>query len=306
MAYYLGLDAGGTKTECALARDGIILARASGGTIKLMRTSPEQAGRHLDEIFQSITAQAGISLQSIACTCVGLAGISVPRVADWVRQALSSRVSGKILLDGDEVVALDAAFPGGPGVLIVAGTGSNVVARTHAGELIRVGGWGPALADEGSGNWIGQQAVRAIFDSLDRGEPAPMLEAVTQAWGLPDLAHLTDIVNQQPGPDFSKLAPLVVHAAAEGDRTAQTVLLQAGMELARIAGLALRRLQAAEPTNQDLPPIAYTGSVVCHIPQVCEVMCATLRRAFPQIEIQARAVDPIEGALWRARSHVSG
>lgn len=303
MTYYLGLDAGGTKTECALARDGVVLARATGGTIKVMRTSNEDARRHLDELLHGVSAQAGIGLDSIACTCVGLAGISVPRVAEWVREALSTRVGGEILLCGDEVAALDAAFFGGPGVLVLAGTGSNIVARSSAGELIHVGGWGPALADEGSGHWIGKQAVRTIFERLDEGEPAPLLKKIQRTWGVPDLAGLMDLVNQVPGPDFSKLTPLVVACAEQGDRDAQRVLQRAGEELGRLAGLALRRLRAAEHADFQAAELAYTGSVLHHIATVREAMCSTVRREFPGVRVQGKAVNAVEGALWRARYH---
>ncbi len=301
MAYYLGIDAGGTKTECALACDDTVLARATGGSIKVMHTSDEDAGRHLDEVLWAVSKQAKIELTSIACTCVGLSGISVARVADWVRQALSARVGGDVLLCGDEVIALDAAFFGGPGVLVVAGTGSNIVARSIVGELIHVGGWGPVLTDEGSGNWIGKQAVRAIFDSLDEGKQPPLLEAVKQAWGLPDVSSLIGLVNQLPGPNFSKLTPLIVRCAEHGDRDAAKVLCRAGMELGRLAGLALGRLHALEPADENTFNIAYTGSVLAHIAPVREAMCATIRQEFPDAQIQGEAVDPVEGALWQAR-----
>jgi len=303
MAYFLGLDAGGTKTDGALARDSTVLARAVGGTIKLMRTSNEEAGEHLDELLQTLAGEAGINLNSIACTCVGLAGISVPRVAHWVREALHARVGGEVLLCGDELIALDAAFCGGPGVLVIAGTGSNIAARSTSGKLIRVGGWGPALADEGSGHWIGKQAVRAIFDSLDRDEPAQLLERVQQAWGLPDLGALVDLANRTPAPDFSRLAPIVALCAEQGGAYAQRVLRHAGEHLGAYAALALRRLQALEPTGAALPEIAYSGSVLRHIAPVRGAMCDRIRQEFPTVRIQEEAVDPVEGALWRARNH---
>ncbi len=303
MAYYLGLDAGGTKTECALAHDGTILARAASGTIKVMRTSAEEAENNLNALLQAVSTQSGISLDAISCTCVGLAGISVSRVAEWVRQALRARVSGAVLLSGDEVIALDAAFFGGPGVLVMAGTGSNIIARSTEGHLIHVGGWGPALADEGSGNWIGKQAVRAVFDALDRDEPTLLLEKIMETWNLPDIASLIDLANQSPGPDFSKLTPLVVDCTQRGDGYAQRVLQEAGEKLGLYTVLALRRLQAAEMANNKLPEVAFTGSILRHIAPVREAMCSTILREVPGVRIQAHAVDPVEGALWRARTH---
>src|SRR5665213_3333877 len=117
MAYYMGLDAGATKTDCALAEDDTILARAAGGTIKTLQASPREAAENLDALLKNIAAQSGVSLDSITCTCVGLAGYSVPRVLEWARQALRARIGGEILLVGDEEIALDAAFRGGAGVL---------------------------------------------------------------------------------------------------------------------------------------------------------------------------------------------
>ena len=305
MAYYLGLDAGGTKTECALAHDSTILARATAGTIKLMRASTEEAEHNLDSLLQSVSTQAGVMLSSITCTCVGLAGISVPRIADWVRQSLHARVSGDVLLSGDEVIALDAAFPGSAGVLVMAGTGSNIVARSSQGDLIHVGGWGPAVADEGSGNWIGKQAVRAIFDAMDRNETTLLLPAVLSVWELPDVGSLIDRANQSPSPDFSKLTPVVVHCAEQKDPYAQRILQQAGKDLGTYALLALQRAHVLEPAQVALPEIAYTGSVLRHIAPVRESMFATIRLEVPGVVLQAKAVDPVEGALWRARQHSS-
>ena len=305
MAYYLGLDAGGTKTECALAHDSKILARSVSGTIKVMRASNQEAAHNLDELLQSVSRQSGIALDSIQCTCVGLAGISVPRVADWVRQSLHARVSGEVLLSGDELIALDAAFSGGPGVLVMAGTGSNIVARSSHGELIHVGGWGPGLADEGSGNWIGKQAVRAVFDALDHGESTLLQEKIQQFWSLRDLAHLIDLANQLPGPNFSKLTPLVVDCAQQRDRYAQRVLQHAGQKLGKYALLALHRLRAAEKSMNTEPEIAYTGSILRHIAPVREAMRSTLQHELPHIRIQSEAVDPVEGALWQARTRAA-
>ena len=303
MAYYLGLDAGGTKTDGAIARDSTVLARSSGGTIKVMRTSDKEAAEHLDKLLQTLAADAGIELHSIARTCVGLAGFSVPRVPTWVREALRARVGGEVLVCGDELTALDAAFRGGPGVLVIAGTGSNIAARSANGKLIRVGGWGPAVADEGSGYWIGKQAVRAIFESLDRDEPAQLLERVQQSWDVPDVGALVDLANRTPAPDFSRLAPVVALCAEQGGVYAKRVLREAGEHLGNYAALALRRLQALEPGGTDLPEIAYTGSVLRHIAPVREAMFDRIRQEFPSARIHEQAVDPVEGALWRARNH---
>lgn len=301
MAYYLGLDGGGTKTECALAQEETILARAAGGTIKILRASIEEASKNLDDLLQTIFTQSGVSPDSITGTCIGLSGSSVPRIADWAIQALHARVSGDVQLAGDEEIALDAAFRGGTGVLVVAGTGMNIVGRSTAGQFIHVGGWGPVLADEGSGSWIGKQAVRAIFDALDRDEKTLLLQKILDYWNLPNVGSLIDMANQLPGPNFSKLAPLVAECARQQDPYASRVLEQAGNALGMYAVLAAKRVQAIESARTGYPEIAFTGSILRHIALVREAMCTEIQRELPGAQIQMEAVDPIQGALWRAR-----
>ena len=301
MAYFLGFDAGGTRTECALAEDDTILARASSGTIKIMLATVAEAEQNLDSLLRTISVESGVMLDSIACTCVGLAGISVPRIADWVRQALHARVSGEILLAGDEEIALEAAFSGGAGVMVAAGTGSNLIGRASNGRLVHVGGWGPAVADEGSGSWIGKRAVRAVFDALDRDEETLLLKKLQEAWALPNIRDLVDVTNRIPAPEFSKLTPVVVECAQRGDADAIRILEQAGHFLGMYAVLAVRRVEKLEGEGAARPEVAFAGSILSRIAPVREAMFAFIQRELPGIRIRAEAVDSVRGALWRAR-----
>ena len=302
MAYFLGLDAGATHTRCVLADDDRILARASSGTIKILHRPVEDAEKNLDDLLRDVAAESGISLGSIARTCVGLAGITVPRVEDWVRKELRTRVSGETLLVSDGAIALDAAFRGGAGVIVVAGTGSHVIGRATDGRVARVGGWGPAVADEGSGTWIGKRAVRAVFDALDRDEETLLMQKIQEAWALPSIGHLVDAANRIPGAEFSKLTPVVVECAQRGDRDASRILEEAGTYLGVYAVLAAKRVEKLEGEGAALPEVAFTGSILSQIAPVREAMIAYLRRELPGIRIQTDAVDPVLGALWRART----
>ncbi len=302
MAYFLGIDAGATQTRCVLADNNTLLARASSGTIKIMHRSVEEAQKNLEELLGVVAAESGISLGSIACTCVGLAGISVPRVADWVRNELHARVSGNILLVSDGVIALDAAFSGGAGVIVAAGTGSNVIGRASDGRVSQVGGWGPVVADEGSGTWIGKRAVRAVFDALDRDEENLLMKKIQEAWALPSIRNLIDVVNRIPGPEFSELTPVVVECAQRCDADAIRILEEAGNYLGMYAALAAKRVEKMESQGAALPEVAFTGSILSKIAPVREAMIACLRRELSGIRIRMEAVDPVLGALWRARS----
>ncbi|HEX4021657.1 MAG TPA: BadF/BadG/BcrA/BcrD ATPase family protein [Acidobacteriaceae bacterium] len=301
MHYFLGIDAGGTITRCALAQGTDVLARSDGGSIKITRVSEAEAEKNLERMLSALAAQSGIALRSVTGTCVGLSGYMIAPVADWVRNALEARVSGPIYICGDEEIALDAAFHGGAGILVIAGTGSNVVGRTSQGRQVHAGGWGPILSDQGSGNGIGLQALRAIFYAIDASEETSMLPAVHAAWNTQTIEDLIDLGNRIPGPDFSQLAPLVAQCAEEGDGVARRVLQRAGEDLADLVFLAMRQGASFEAAPSSNPwTVAFSGSVVHNISLVRESMIAAIHRLDPTVQFLLKAPDPVLGAVWRA------
>ena len=303
MAYYLGFDAGGTRTDGVLANETTILARASSGSVKLLRVSPEHAEANLRFVIDTLFQKTGILPEQVKAVCIGIAGYTVPAVTDWVERTLAKILGGMqtICVAGDVEIALDAAFPSAPGVLIIAGTGSNFLGRTSSGALINVGGWGPLLGDEGSGYWIGSAGIRAALRARDRGEPTYLLDKICAHWACRDLNHLIEIAHANPAPDFANLAPVVAAAEEAGDAIAAAVLQAAGRMLGQDAILIFRRIRASEADGAPLPGIAFTGSILRHIAPVRTAMIEEIHRELPPVHVVPEAVDPLEGALWRAR-----
>ena len=299
MPFFLAIDAGGTKTDYLLADENRELARARSGTIKRMRTDASAAAANLDAALKDLTTKSGISLRSITRTCIGTAGETVPLVTSWLRAAFTLRVSGELILLGDVEIALDSAFPGEPGVLVLAGTGSNVAGRTTNGEIITTGGWGPTLADQGSGHRIGLAALRGTFLALDERHATTLLDAILHHWQLESINRLIEFANAIPAPDFSQLVPLVLKAAEDGDELAASILRSEGEQLGYLTRLLLRRLGSASP---DLPAIAFAGSIMQHVPPVRSALIQDVQHEFPTVQALDGVVDPILGALWRARS----
>ena len=302
MSFFLALDAGGTKTDYMLADETRELARVRTGSIKRMRVDAATASQNLDSALTQLSAQTGISMASITRTCIGTAGESVPLVRDWLQAAFSARAGGGLLILGDVEIALEAAFPGRAGVLAMAGTGSNVVGRTSGGLLLTAGGWGPALADQGSGHRIGLESLRAIFLAKDQERQTLLLSAVMEFWKLPSLDSLIEYGNSQPAPDFSKLTEVVVRCAELGDEIALAVLRQQGEELAYLIRLVIRRLRLASNEPDWTPPIAFTGSILENVALVRDALIAAVQHEFPAVQAPDKVVDPVEGALWRART----
>ncbi|HEY4357616.1 MAG TPA: BadF/BadG/BcrA/BcrD ATPase family protein [Acidobacteriaceae bacterium] len=301
MQYFLALDAGGTKTQCWVGDEKQVLGRSVSGTVKLMNVGEETATARLHEVVQKAAKSAGIELNQIARTCMGLAGISSDVVRTWAWGALSSLVSGEILLTGDEEIALDAAFGAGPGVLVIAGTGSHVVGRCTNGTRVTAGGWGPVVGDEGSGTWVGLEAIRTALRELDQGLRSGFLGEAQKHWKLESLGQLIAHVNHRKRPDFSELATVVAQCAEDGDALAIDVLERAGEELADQVSLVIDKMRACGAPPSDGSNIAFTGSVLEKIPHVLRSMEEHLTAEFPEIRVAAEAVNPLKGAMWRAR-----
>jgi N-acetylglucosamine kinase-like BadF-type ATPase len=301
MSFYMALDAGGTKTDYILADDHRELARVRSGTIKRMRADAATAARNLDNALEQLCNISGVPCSDVRCTCIGTAGQSVPLVADWLRSAFADRVAGELILIGDVEIALDAAFPGASGVLVLAGTGSNVAGRGEDGHIITAGGWGPTLSDQGSGYAIGHDALRSLFLAKDGGRVSSLFQAVLQFWKLDSIEALVEYANAQPSPDFSQLTGLVLRCAMEGDAVAAEVLRRQGQELAALVRIVLRRLQLSARQDDTAPSVAFAGSIMENVTPVRESLMASVRQEFPDVRPLSGVIDPIQGALWRAR-----
>ncbi|HEV2276642.1 MAG TPA: BadF/BadG/BcrA/BcrD ATPase family protein [Acidobacteriaceae bacterium] len=307
MEYFLGVDAGGTKAEFVLGDATRELARVRTGTIKRMKADAATAEKNLEAGLRQLQEKTGIAPQSITRCCIGTAGETVALVTDWLREAFARHVGGELVILGDVEIALDSAFFGKPGVLVLAGTGSNIAGRASTGEIVRAGGWGPALADQGSGHFIGLESLRRGFLAIDQQRETKLLEEAQRFWNLGSRAELIEFANANPAPEYSRLTPLVVEAAHQGDAVAREVLEQGGADLAYLATLVIERIRKIEAGRARAgaafapPAVAVAGSILEKVAAVRDAMIAGLRKSYSQIAVLDQPADPPAGALWAAR-----
>ncbi len=312
MAYYLGIDGGGTKTRCVLGGENSVLARAVCGGSNVVRLGEARAREALHAAIRQVCAAAKISPHDICAICIGASGAGRPEIADKIRAIVAeldpALSSARIQVVGDTVIALEAAFGAGPGVIVIAGTGSIALGRDAEGHTARAGGWGFAVSDEGSGQWIGRQAVAAVLRARDQQrETAPATDVVAastlaagilETWRLADFEALVLFANSTPPPEFPRLFPVVLRAAEEGDSVARGLLARAGEELAALAAMVLGRIAPRPP----YVPVATTGSVFRQSAEVRRVFYNQLNNSFTGIELRDDLVDPVMGALALARA----
>jgi glucosamine kinase len=300
MGFFLGIDGGGTKTSCLIGDEESELGSGTAGASNVLRVGEAQARKSLVNAIQQACSAARIDPAQVTRTCVGVAGAARPEVAEMVREIVAEIVSGDIEIAGDMVIALHAAFGEGPGIVVIAGTGSIAYGRNLEGKTARAGGLGFAFSDEGSGHWIGRAAVTATLQ--DAGEnpksTGALLQAIMKAWKAETRDALALAANASPPPDFAVLFPAVLATASSGDGLAAEVLRQAGSELATLAKVVISRLFP----GPGPVPVAMCGGVFRNSALVRKTFYNELRSQCPQVAIPEKIVDPVLGALDLARS----
>jgi N-acetylglucosamine kinase-like BadF-type ATPase len=277
---------------------GRVLAHAENGSIKRLRVGAEAAEANLRELLKEVYSQAGVS--GVRAASVGVASVSMPGVKEWILEVFRDFGVERSEVVGDEVIALDAAFRGGPGILQIAGTGSNTIGRAPDGSRESAGGWSSRLGDEGSGYWIGLHSIRRALHAHDREQPTQILEKVGEIWGTPSLNDLVNLGDSTPGPDFAALAPIIDELAQAGDTVALAVLQQAAADLVEFVLLVRAKLRHKHNIAGEVP-VAWTGGVIEHITLVREAFFSGLHAAAPQMPVSREPVVSQEGAVWRAQ-----
>src|ERR1035438_10678153 len=278
MKLLLGIDGGGTRTRASILAGDKLLAHAENGSIKRLRVGAEAAETHLRALLRSVYAQAGVT--GVYAASVGVASASMPGTAEWITAVFHDFAVERSEVVGDEVIALDAAFRGGSGILQIAGTGSNTIGRTADGAHESAGGWSSRLGDEGSGYWIGLHGVRRALHAYDREEPTQILKRVGEIWGTASLDGLVNLGDSTPGPDFAALAPAMNELAEAGDPVALGVLRQAAADLVEFVLLVRSKLRRKHGIAGEVPA-AWTGGIIEKMTLVREAFFAGLSAAAP-------------------------
>ena len=296
MPFFLGIDGGGTKTRCIVGDEKSQLGTGSSSSSKVQRVGEACARDALAAAVHEACVRADISPQQIARTCAGITGSARPEIAGMMRDLMSSIVGGEVEIVGDVEIAFEDAFGSGPGVVVIAGTGSIAYGRNLKGETARAGGWGYAISDEGSGHWIGVEAVRQALRAHDRGERSGLLDDLMAGLGARDFGDFIVRLNGSPLIDFAPLFPIVLAASDNGESVASEILKRAGRELAGLAGVVIERLFGGQSIS-----VATHGGVLASSTIVRKYFAQELKSRYSRAACLEREIDPARGALERAR-----
>ncbi len=289
----IGIDAGGSKTVCRLAdADGHVIAEARGPGAGLHVMADADVARTLGDVIRQVSRS---DRPGPSAVCLGMAGVDRPGEPERMARVLEGLIPGtRALVVSDALIALETGAPDEPGVVIVAGTGSMAYGRNAAGRAARAGGWGYVLGDEGSGYWMGRQALQAVMRAADRRGPQTALTPrVLAHWGVDRPQGLVEkVYASDPKPStIAALASLVEDAAVAGDPIAQRIVSHGAAELATAATSVAARLELEDT------PMVLGGSLFRVMPSLTAEVTGELGRRMPNSTVRPLAADPVVGAI---------
>ena len=296
MKCVLGLDGGGTKTECVVLNEaGAIVARATGPPSNPTRIGFPAAFAAIQETCESAISSTRITFDVLAL-CAGLAGSGRSENRDQMLQFLGQRFPGAVIDVRMDIELALAAMPPGPSIVLIAGTGSAAIGRNITGSIQREGGFGPATSDEGSAFDIGRSAIAAarVADSnQDSGELTGQMfrQLDVSNWSEVDLKSAAN-----PDSVYPRIFPVVAAAADAGNEVAQSVLNAAAEKLAAISQ------HLAESLNLLQEPfhLAKTGGTIGRSRFFDRAIERELRSKLPNAIMIPLQVEPAEIAAWLA------
>ncbi|HZT74195.1 MAG TPA: BadF/BadG/BcrA/BcrD ATPase family protein [Terriglobales bacterium] len=314
-AVLLLLDAGATHTRALVATAaGRVLGRGEAGAGNRLAAGG-QAGAHWEAAARQALRAARVPGLRLAAWVAGVAGIGYDgaggaAVARVLRR-LAPRARGRV--EPDARLALVGALgararENRPCVVVISGTGSIVLGQGAGPFWTRAGGWGWLLGDEGSGQWLGRQAIAAAARAFDgSGPPTALAAVVKRGLRLPSFAALADAVYRPllTPAQFGALAPAVLRVAARGDAVAAAIVRRGMAALAGQAVAVIARLRRREPDLGSPAWVAPQGAIfragdTVLVPLRDELARQAEEAGAGAVELVAPELPPLGGAFLLA------
>lgn len=296
--YVLGVDAGQSSTRCLMATlDGVVVGVGRGrGLDHVTRPGgPQRLVMSLTEAVDGALQTSGLRGTVVEAAYLGLtAGVGLAE--EILSRLLSVR---RVMAESDAVCALAGGTAGGPGIVVLAGTGAVAYGETGRGERAWKGGWGYLLGDEGSGWWLGMQALPAATHWEDGvGPESPLYRSILSRFGATTMREVaaTLYTGELDRALVAAVAPEVLEWATRGEKEALRIVEEGAGHLARLAAATSRAL----PVEDGELRIVGQGGVLKPGGAMWAALERSLRAVLPKCPLVAPAFPPVAGAVLLA------
>ncbi|MEM2668140.1 MAG: BadF/BadG/BcrA/BcrD ATPase family protein [Candidatus Methanomethylicaceae archaeon] len=256
MEIIAGIDSGATSTKIMLVNlEGKVLIYSEGPPANPFVVGNEFAAKILIKALRKSVLQIG-KLKDVKAVTFGLTGYN-PVLENLIKKNCKIE---KIMILDDQIITLEGALLKKPGVVVYSGTGSFAIGKNSQNEIARASGKGFLLSDEGSGFYIGQEALRAALKGFDgRGKKTLLTKYVLDYYKVKDFYELWYTLHSKPliTSNIAKLAPLVFKAAKKKDLVSLQIIESATKELTLMAKAVSIKLGLIN----EYFPVSFSGNV---------------------------------------------
>jgi N-acetylglucosamine kinase-like BadF-type ATPase len=302
LKYYLGVDAGGSKTHAVITDEtGLMIASGKSGPGN-HQINTDMASQNIQEAVDQALHQAKLQPNGIAAAWFGLAGAD--READYLILRPMIKKLGFPCYDivCDTMIALRAGTTKPYGVVVICGSGMNCAGVNIHGETVQCGGFGYAYGDFGGGHDLSIEAFRTVIRAWEgRSEATLLTLMVLEALGYSSVEQMFHDFLDHHRPSPRDLTKLLFDAAAKGDVISRHILQGQGIELGLSARAVIRRLNMQEEAFD----LVLAGSVLTKgngdfiHPYIEKTVC----EAAPGCNLRVLTVEPVVGAILLAMEH---
>ncbi len=298
MKYIIGIDGGGTKTECAIADlSGKILYRTFGKSSNFLTIGVDAAVENLFELIKGILFKIEADFGDVKMLLIGTAGAGREEDAGVLEAKFNDYTMREginikyVKVVSDARIALEGAFSGNAGCILIAGTGSILFGKDKNGYIHRSGGFGRLIGDEGSGYSIGRKGLAAVAKELDgRGKATLITQQLNKKHNISSAPDL--IINVYKNNfDIASAAEVVLSAAGENDPVALQILNEEADELLLHINAVMKKMKSKKLD------IAFTGSLIANKNTYSDMLKKKIADNLPSVNIKEPDNTPVEGAI---------
>lgn len=305
MSFLIGIDGGGTKTHCIAADlNGNVEYECFGGPSNFLMLGTEVVSDTLLQLIDECIEKLKISYLDISYIVLGTTGAGRRTDAEKLENAFNSylktkNISLKFRIESDARIAVEGAFSGKPGSILIAGTGSIMFGKDINGVIHRVGGFGRFIGDEGSGYVIGKRGLAASAKQFDgRGDKTLISNLLLQKFKIESPEQLiTEIYKNNF--DIASAARIVLEAAELEDEEAMNIIESETDELI----LHLKAMY--KMINQDTLDVAFIGGLISNTNIYSDTFRQKIKEQLPYINIKTPDHSPEYGAILMAKNFLN-
>lgn len=303
--YYLGVDAGGTKTHALIADEaGRAVGFGSGGPGNWQSVGFDGQRQVLRRVVEQALKMARITPGDLCAAGFGLAGY------DWPSQLAEHRASVDSLglrcpyeIVNDSVVGLLAGTSQGWGLVLIAGTGNNCRGRDRQGREGRISGEGIRFGEFGGGGELVMRGIQAVaHEWTKRGPQTAMTKMFIDLTGAADLLDLIEGIDLERYHPDAAWALAVFQAAYAGDAAAREAIEWSARELGESACGVIRQLEIEKEEFE----VVMAGSLFAGGELYINPLRETIQRLAPGARLVRLEAPPVVGGVLLGMEQVLG